>query len=37
MGIDTVTLGPLPAIKGQVNIVISVGGLQSNPVAVVLQ
>jgi hypothetical protein len=37
MGIDTVTIGPLPAIKGQVNIVLSVGGLQSNPVAVVLQ
>jgi len=39
-GIDTIALGPLPASlagQGQVNIVVTVGGMQSNQVAVVIQ
>lgn len=39
-GIDTVALGPLPASlagKGQVNIVVTGGGMQSNQVSVVIQ
>ncbi|PWT98551.1 MAG: hypothetical protein C5B51_29075 [Terriglobia bacterium] len=40
MGIDAVVLGPLPsslAGKGQVNIALTIGGIQANPVAVVIQ
>jgi uncharacterized protein (TIGR03437 family) len=39
-GIDTIALGPLPASlagKGQVSIVVTAGGMQSNTVAVVIQ